>query len=205
MVVEGFVRDRLLLRAPALAYFTVLSVVPLLAVAVSIAGAVGIGTETFIDWVVQHLRGRQPERAGRRSWRWSSDANFAGLGTVGAAVLFLTTVLAIGNVESALQRHLGRRRVAQLEPALLRLPRRAGDRARCSAASRSRSAPRMYSHWLQERLLRLPVFARLYHLGLAQLPTLILCAGVRVPVRVPAEHARALELGGDRRSRRRAC
>ena len=39
MVGEGFVRDKLLLRASALTYFTVLSMVPLLAVAVSIVGA----------------------------------------------------------------------------------------------------------------------------------------------------------------------
>ena len=61
MVVEGFVRDRLLLRASALAYFTVLSVIPLLAVAVSIMGAVGVGTDAFIGWVVRTFAAGSPE------------------------------------------------------------------------------------------------------------------------------------------------
>ena len=53
MLVEGFVRDQLLLRASALSYFTVISLVPLLAVVVAIASAVGIGSTSFIDWLVE--------------------------------------------------------------------------------------------------------------------------------------------------------
>ena len=41
MIGQGFVRDQLLLRASALTYFTVLSIVPLLAIMVSIASAFG--------------------------------------------------------------------------------------------------------------------------------------------------------------------
>ena len=39
MTGEGFVRDHLLLRASALSYFSVLSLIPLLAVTISIVGA----------------------------------------------------------------------------------------------------------------------------------------------------------------------
>ena len=55
MVVEGFVRDRLLLRASALSYFTVISLVPLLAVVVAIASALGFGSAGFIEWMVDVL------------------------------------------------------------------------------------------------------------------------------------------------------
>ena len=42
MTAEGFVRDQLLLRATALSYFTVLSLIPIIAIVVAIAGAIGI-------------------------------------------------------------------------------------------------------------------------------------------------------------------
>jgi membrane protein len=58
MIGEGFVRDHLLLRASALTYFTVLSVVPLLAVVVAIASAVGFGK----------LRRGQIRRSASPSW-----------------------------------------------------------------------------------------------------------------------------------------
>ena len=118
MVVEGFVRDRLLLRASGLAYFTVLSVVPMLAVAVSIAGAVGVGGEDFVDWVVGTLAATSP-KAQSTIRELISGASFGGLGALSAVTLFLTTVLAISNVETAFNsiwgvaqsRSLGRRMI----------------------------------------------------------------------------------------------
>jgi membrane protein len=54
MTGEGFVRDNLLLRASALSYFTVLSLVPLLAVAISIVGSLGVGVN-FAEMIVGQL------------------------------------------------------------------------------------------------------------------------------------------------------
>jgi len=173
MVVEGFVRDRLLLRASALAYFTVLSVVPLLAVAVSIAGSVGVGTESFVDWVVHTFAAGSP---GTQADILSMvrNANFAGLGTAGAAVLLFTTLFAISNVESAFNSIWGvaearswSRRFADYLAVIVVGPVIGGLALSLSTT--------MHSPWLQERLLQVPPFALLYHFGLAQVPTVILC------------------------------
>jgi membrane protein len=173
MVVEGFVRDRLLLRASALAYFTVLSLVPLLAVAVSILGALGIGTESFINWVVQTFAAGSPETQ-TDIVLLVADVDFASLGTTGAVVLFVTTLLSISNVEMALnsiwgvkQHRSWKRRLPDYLAVLVMGPLLGG-----LALSLSTS---LHSAWLLDRMLQVPGFAALYNLGLRQLPTVILC------------------------------
>jgi membrane protein len=94
MLVEGFVRDRLLLRASALSYFTVISLVPLLAVVVAIANSIGIGSAGFIDWLVGTISAGAPGAAGVIR-TLIERVNFTGFGTLGGAVLFLTTVLGL--------------------------------------------------------------------------------------------------------------
>ncbi len=99
MLGEGFVRDHLLLRASALTYFTVLSVVPLLAVVVAIASAVGIGSQSFVEWVVGTVAAGAPE-AESTLRSLIERVDFTGSGTLGGGLLFIMTVLAISNVES---------------------------------------------------------------------------------------------------------
>jgi membrane protein len=99
MLGEGFVRDHLLLRASALTYFTVLSVVPLLAVIVAIASAVGVGTTTFVDWVVGTVAAGAPGAEGPIR-TLIEGVDFSGSGKLGGGMLFVMTVFAIGNVES---------------------------------------------------------------------------------------------------------
>jgi membrane protein len=173
MVVEGFVRDRLLLRASALAYFTVLSVIPLLAVAVSIMGAVGVGTDAFIGWVVRTFAAGSPESQ-QQIVALVSSVNFASLGTAGAALLFVTTLLSISNVETALngiwgvtQARSWKRRFSDYLAVLVMGPLLGGVALSLSTSLRH--------PWLLERALELPGFAALYNLGLRQVPTLILC------------------------------
>lgn len=172
MVVEGFVRDRLLLRAAGLAYFTVLSLVPLLAVAVSIAGALGVGTEAFVGWVVSTFAAGSPS-AQAEILTLVGHVDFGRLGSASAAVLFLTTLFAISNVESALNgiwgvteaRGWGRRFSDYLAVLVI------GPVLGGLALSLSTS---LHTPWLLERLLRVPLFARLSDVGFAQLPLLIL-------------------------------
>jgi membrane protein len=172
MVVEGFVRDQLLLRASGLAYFTVLSVVPLLAVAVSIASAVGVGSATFIDWVVGTLAATSPQ-AEATIRGLIEGANFAGLGTLSAALLFLTTVFAIGRLEAdfngiwgvSTARPLGRRFTDYL--AVLVVGPLLGGVALSLTTTLSSQAT-------LQLLLELPGFATLYGIGLAQLPLVML-------------------------------
>jgi membrane protein len=101
MLIEGFVRDRLLLRASALSYFTVISLVPLLAVAMAIANAIGVGSGSFIDWVLQVFAAGAPGAA-EKIRALIEHVDFTGFGTLGGGVLFITTVLAIGTVEGSL-------------------------------------------------------------------------------------------------------
>jgi membrane protein len=101
MLVEGFVRDRLLLRASALSYFTVISLVPLLAVVVAIANAVGMGSASFIDWLVDSIAAGAPGAAPQIR-ALVDRVDFTGFGTLGGAVLFVTTVLGLGTVEGSL-------------------------------------------------------------------------------------------------------
>jgi membrane protein len=172
MVVEGFVRDRLLLRASALAYFTVLSMVPMLAVAVSIASAVGVGSTDFVDWVVGTLAAVSPE-AQQQIRELVAGANFAGLGTLSAVVLFVTTVLAIGNVETAFNGIWGvakarsfSRRFSDYLAVLVFAPLLGGVALSLTTTLRTQ--------WLLQRMLDVPGFADLYRFGLAQLPTAML-------------------------------
>ncbi len=173
MVGEGFVRDHLLLRATALSYFTVLSLIPLLAVVISIAGSVGIG-EDFADLVVRQLAVGNPEAQAGLLER-IRGVNFAGLGTLGAAVLLVTTVLGISTVEKDLnaiwgvrqQRTLARRfadylAVLVVGPVLL--------------ATALSLATTLQSQWLVQRLIEYRFFSLLYDLGLQQAPTVVLAA-----------------------------
>ena len=171
MVGQGFVRDQLLLRASALTYFTVLSLIPLLAIATAIAAAVG-GTTEFAEMVVERIAAGSPE-AEEQILGILDRANFRGLGALGAAVLFLTTVLGIGNIERALnhvwgvqqQRSLGRRFTDYLA-VLVVAPLLLG--AGLSMATTLRS------EMLVQRLFEVPGFELLYNVGLQQMPTVMM-------------------------------
>ena len=60
MVVEGFIRDELLLRASALTYIAVLSVIPTLAVVLSVLEAVGV-SENLAGIAVDYFAAGTPE------------------------------------------------------------------------------------------------------------------------------------------------
>lgn len=172
MVGQGFVGDKLLLRASGLAYFTVISIVPVLAVAVSIASAVGIGGVDFADWVVGAIAAGSP-RAVEYIRPLIEGANFAGLGTIGAATLFVTTVLAIGNVESALNGIWGvtegrsySRRFSDYLAVIVVGPLLGGVALSLMATLNSELAI--------SRLTVLPGFTRLYDFGLRHAPTVVL-------------------------------
>ncbi len=82
MVGEGFVRDLLLLRASALTYFTVLSIVPLLAIVSSVTTALGV-TEDVVGTALDQIRGAFPEVA-EKVEEFLANANIRALGSFGA-------------------------------------------------------------------------------------------------------------------------
>jgi len=96
---EGFVRDRLLLHASALTYFTMISLIPIFAIVVSIAASLGIDGH-FADGLVEKLAAGAP---GLQESIVSQikAADFKALGGIGAALVFVLTVLGLSNVEGA--------------------------------------------------------------------------------------------------------
>lgn len=173
MVGEGFVRDNLLLRASALTYFTVLSIVPVLAIVSSVVTALGV-TENVVGTVIDQIAAASPEAADKIR-EMVSGANITGLGTLGAATLFLTTVLGISNIEHALNHIWG---VKQDRPWARRLPDYLAVLivAPLLLGVGLSMAATVKSQWIIQKLLELPGFHPLYDLGLQQLPTLVLAS-----------------------------
>jgi membrane protein len=171
MVAQGFVRDRLLLRASALTYFTALAIVPLLAIVGSVLTALGV-TENVIGAVVERIQDAFPE-VGAKILGFVEEANIAGLGTLGAVTLFLTTVLGISNIERALNHIWG---VTQNRPWSRRLPDYLAVLivAPLLLGVGLSLATTVKSQWIVQRLLAYPGFELLYDLGFRQLPTLVL-------------------------------
>jgi membrane protein len=171
MIGQGFVRDMLLLRASALTYFTVLSLVPMIAVMVSIANAVGV-TGNFAEAVVDYLAAGSPD-AREKILETIQNVNFRALGTLGAAMLFLTTVLAIGNIERSFNEIWGvkqgrtwARRLPDYLAVLVIAPILTG------AALSARTT--LESQTAVQYLLSTPGLSTLYAYGLGYLPTMVL-------------------------------
>lgn len=101
---------------------------------------------------------------------------FRALGTVGGALLILTTVLAVGNVERALNAIWG---VQQQRPWVRRIP----DYLAVVLISplllgvALSLAASLESQWVVLRLREIPWAGRLLDLGLGQVPTLLVIAG----------------------------
>jgi membrane protein len=170
MVGQGFVRDRLLLRASSLTYVTTLSLIPLLVVTVSLIGLVG-GQRSLVDMVVDQLTVVSPEVKDYILGQLQG-VRIGSLGTVGATVLVFTTVLALRHLEESLNdiwgARVGRgwmRRFADYLAVLIVAPL-------LTAAAISLGAT-LQSEPLVEKLLGSPLFSALYYGGLSYLPSLL--------------------------------
>ena len=98
VVVEGFIRDELLLRASALTYMAALSLVPALVVVLAVLKGLGV-TESLVATGIDYLA---IPGARETVLPYVSDVNLSGFGTLGAAMLLVTTVLALRHAEHAL-------------------------------------------------------------------------------------------------------
>jgi membrane protein len=171
MVGQGFVKDMLLLRASALTYFTVLSLVPLLAVMVSVADAVGV-TGNFAEVIVGKLAAGSPDAQGK-ILEYVENMNFGALGSLGAGMLFFTTILAITNIERSFNEIWGVRHVRSLArripdylAVLIIAPILSGVALSLGTTLKSQVAVR--------RLLEVPIFTTLYASGLTYVPAIVL-------------------------------
>jgi membrane protein len=175
MVGEGFVQDHLLLRASALTYFMVLSLIPLLALVIAILGSVGLGgtlIESLVAKVVEQLAAGAPE-AQAQILDLISKVNFAALGSVGAASLFVTTILGITNVERSFNAIWGvsqdrswARRLPDYLAVLIVAPLLGGTALSLAGTLDSQMAV--------QKLIEYPMFALAHEIGLRQAPTVVL-------------------------------
>ncbi len=196
MVGEGFVRDQLMLRASALTYFTVLSIVPVLAIVSSIVTAIGV-TENVLGPFFDAIREVAPDVADKLQ-EFVQSANIGALGSVGAATLFLTTVLGISNVERSLNHIWGvsqdrrwGRRLPDYLAVLIVAPLLLG--AGLSAAASVKS------QWIVQQLLEFPFFEVAWETGLRHVPMALMGGAFAFLYWfLPNTHVRALAaiLGG---------
>jgi membrane protein len=113
-----------------------------------------------VDWILEYV--------GR--------VKFGALGTLGGALLILTTILAVGNVERALNAIWGvtkqrpwMRRIPDYLAVVLISPLLLGVALSLGAS--------LSSQWVVQKLLESPFFATLYDAGLRQAPTFLVIAG----------------------------
>ena len=174
LVAQGVVRDLLLLRASALTYYTVLALIPLLAIALSLVEALGV-SENLAGIIVDKLAAGSPE-AGQRILDIVQKVEFGTLGTIGAAMLFATTVLGLSSIERSLNTVWG---VEQTRPWERRLPDYLAvlvvEPLLLGVALSLGTT--LQSQTLLQRLLEIPAFELLYTLGLRQAPLVFLWLG----------------------------
>ncbi|MDG2335092.1 MAG: YhjD/YihY/BrkB family envelope integrity protein [Myxococcota bacterium] len=173
MVAEGFVQDRLLLRASALTFMTALSAMPLLVVLVALVGLVG-GQDTLIDYAVSQATAVSPE-----AHRWIlsriQEVHIGSLGTLGGATLVISAVLALRHLESTLgdiwgvrQNRSWPRRFADYLAVLVVAPILTGVAVSLWASLGSEVAAQGFSS--------LPVVGWIHDLNLIQLPQILIWA-----------------------------
>lgn len=100
MVGNGFVADQCLLRASALAYTMVLSLVPLLAVAFSISKGFGFQNSAFIRTLLMQASAGNTEIV-EAVIGYINNTNVKTLGVAGVGLLFFTVISLLGNIEAS--------------------------------------------------------------------------------------------------------
>ena len=103
LVVRAFIQDRLMVRASALVYATLLSIVPLLAVMFSVLKAFGVHNklEPTLTRVLWPLGEQAVNTIVPAIVSFVDNAAVGALGTVGLLLLFLAVLSIINNVERA--------------------------------------------------------------------------------------------------------
>lgn len=164
LVAQGVERNQTLLRASALTYFAMLSLIPLFALAIGLVEAFG-ASQAIIDLVVQQIMTVNAD-AGKWISGQVQGIKFSSLGAVGGATLFVTTVLALSSVEKALNQIWG---VDKQRPLMRRFPDYLAVLvvAPLLLAAAISLAPSLKSEG--EHLVARPVLTALYH----QAPTLV--------------------------------
>ncbi len=174
LMVQGLRGDQVGLRASALTYFSLLSLVPILAIAAALMGSFG-DTDRLIDFVVTNLTVDNP-KARQTLEGMLAAVDFRALGGLGAGILFISTVLGLSSVEHAFNKIWGLERtrswsrrfpdylaILVVAPLLLSIGVASGTAVQ--------SVP-----WVQ-RLLAQPGWSELFRLSVQLAPSFIMFLG----------------------------
>lgn len=104
-VAKGLIRDKCLQQASSLAYKTVLSVVPFVAVALSLIKAFGglSGEEsTIVVFVAEHMLAAEAKTVAAQITKYTEQLSFGAIGGVGVGVLLLVAVSLLDTVDKTL-------------------------------------------------------------------------------------------------------
>lgn len=99
-VAASFLKDRCLMQASALSYATVLSIVPLLAVAFAVTKGLGLYDAPQVRQLLLGLTAERAEVADS-ILQYIQNTNVQALGVIGTAFLLVTAVSLVGTIESA--------------------------------------------------------------------------------------------------------
>jgi membrane protein len=98
-IVRDFLEDRCLLRASALSFNTILSIVPLFALAFAVVKGLGVHT-ALESFIIRRLTAGSQEIA-NRIIAYIDNTKMGSVGAVGLAALIVTVVALLGNIEEA--------------------------------------------------------------------------------------------------------
>ncbi len=176
LAIGRFREDLVSLRAMALTYTTLLSLVPFLAVTFSVLKAFGVQSqlEPFLNRTLEPL-GPQGAEVTQRILGFVGNVRAGVLGAVGVAVLFYTVISLLSKVEDSLNhiwrarhsRSLGRKFSDYLSVVLV------GPVLVFTAFALTASAQ---SYWLVQRILEIQPLGSLVVLSTRILPFVFLCA-----------------------------
>jgi membrane protein len=174
VLIEGFTDDLMLLRASALTYYSVLALVPLLAIILIVLNGFGVGADTVAS-MVETLTSVVPE-ASEKILSVVAGVDLRALGGIGAAILFITTVLGISSIESSLNAIWGvtaarswDRRLPDYLALIIVLPLLLGVAISLKTT--------LESDAIVTRLLENPAFSAIYDQGLRSAPLAIYAVG----------------------------
>jgi membrane protein len=174
VVGQGFVRDQLPMRAHSLTYITILSLIPLLALGLSLAGMLGL-REVVTEQIQARMNDVAPQVAAK-VLELVNAFDFTSLGALGGSFLFLTTIMTVGSVERSFNSIWGiskqrgwMRRLPDYLFVIVFSPLVLGVALSLGTTLQSQSAVQ----WL----LNVPGFETLYRYGLKQLPLALFVGG----------------------------
>lgn len=103
MIIRSLIEDRLMVRASALVYSTLLSIVPLLAVMFSVLKAFGVhnALEPALDHLLSPSLGTNTPIIIKNIVSFVENVQVGALGSIGLAFLFFTVISVVNNVERA--------------------------------------------------------------------------------------------------------